>query len=141
MRPLRELMNRDFPVQLDVSFKDCDATKEELTKEKANRIRDKFRDANLPIVAISAYTNFAHPNPVRRQANIDYLKTMIRFAKDFGSSYVCSETGTYHPDSDWVWHDKNATEAAYQENLLIIKDIVSFAEEFGSYLLGRKLCK
>ena len=29
-------------VQLDVSFKDCDAAKEYLTKEKANLIRDKF---------------------------------------------------------------------------------------------------
>ena len=28
-------------VQLDVSFKDCDAVKEYLTKEKANLIRDK----------------------------------------------------------------------------------------------------
>lgn len=133
---IKRIKASDFScVQLDVSFKDCDATKEELTREKANVIRDKFRDANLPIIAISAYTNFAHPDPARRAANIDYLKTMIRFARDLGSPYVCSETGTYDPDSDWVWHDKNATEEAYQENLRIIKDIVSYAEDFGATFL------
>jgi hypothetical protein len=42
-------------VQPDVSFKDCDAVKEPLTKQKANLIRDKFRDANLPVMAVSAY--------------------------------------------------------------------------------------
>ena len=129
---IRKIKGSDFScVQLDVSFKDCDVTKEELTKEKANLIRDKFRDANLPIVTISGYTNFVHPDPVRRKANINYLKTMIRFAKDLGSPYVASETGTYDPDSDWVWHEKNSTEEAYKETLLIIRDIVRYAEEYG----------
>ncbi|MEM1483511.1 sugar phosphate isomerase/epimerase [Oscillospiraceae bacterium PP1C4] len=116
-------------VQLDVSFKDCDAAKGELTKEKAIEIRSKLRDANLPVIAVSAYTNFIHPDPARRQANIDYLKTMIRFSHDLGCPYVASETGTYNEESDWVWDDRNASEEVYQETLAIIKDIVSFAEQ------------
>ncbi len=115
-------------VQLDVSFKDFDVMKHELTQAKAIEIRNKFRDANLPIVALSAYTNFIHPNLEIRQANIDYLKTLIRFSRDLGCGYVASETGTYNEESDWVWHDKNATEAVYQETLEIIKDIVAYAE-------------
>lgn len=118
-------------VQLDVSFKDCDATKGELTKEKAIEIRSKFRDANLPIIAISSYTNFIHPNPERRKANINYIKMMIDFAHDLGSPYVASETGTYNEDSDWVWDDRNATEEVYQETLAVIKDIVSYAQQRG----------
>ena len=58
-------------VQLDVSFKDCDAVKEYLTKEKANLIRDKFRDANLPIVAVSAYTNIIHHNAEKKKENLN----------------------------------------------------------------------
>lgn len=118
-------------VQLDVSFKDCDAAKGELTKAKAIEIRNKFRDANLPIICISGYTNFIHPDPKKRQANIDYLKTMIKFAGDLGCTYVGSETGTYNEESDWVWDDRNATEEVYQETLEVIKDIVSYAEENG----------
>lgn len=118
-------------VQLDVSFKDCDATKGQLNHQTAVEIRNKFRDANLPIIAISSYTNFIHPNPVIRKQNIESLKTMIKYAHDLGSSYVCSETGTYNEDSDWVWNDRNGTEAVYQETLGIIRDIVSYAEDQG----------
>lgn len=119
-------------VQLDVSFKDCDATKERLTKEKANMIRDKFRDANLPIVAVSAYTNFVHSDPVQRKKNMDYLKSMMERALDLGSPYVASETGTYCSDSDWVWDDKNATEEAYEEACAAIYELTKFGREVGA---------
>lgn len=129
---IKRIKASDFScVQLDVSFKDCDMAGEELTKEKANLIRDKFRDANLPIIAVSGYTNFIHPNPERRAKNIAYLKTMIRFARDLGCTYVASETGTYDRASDWVWNDLNATEEVYQETLEVIKDITAYAESFG----------
>lgn len=129
---IRRIKKSDFNcVQLDVSFKDCDATKGELTHEKAREIYTKFRDANLPIIAISAYTNFIHPDPKRRRANIDYLKMMIDYAHELGSSYVCSETGTYNEESDWVWDDRNATEEVYQENLTEVKEIVAHAEKNG----------
>ena len=129
---IRRIKEQGFScVQLDVSFKDCDATKGELTDEKAKEIRDKFRNADLPVVALSAYTNFVHPDPEKRAANIAYFKEMIRFARKLGCGYVASETGTYNPESDWVWHDKNATEEAYQEALAIIKDLVACAEENG----------
>ena len=118
-------------VQLDVSFKDCDAVRGELTDEKAKEIRDKFRGADLPIVALSAYTNFVHPDPAKRAANIAYFKDMIRFARRLGCGYIASETGTYNPESDWVWDDKNAGEEAYAEVLGIIRDIVACAEENG----------
>lgn len=101
---IRRIKEQGFScVQLDVSFKDCDATKGELTDEKAEEIRNKFRDANLPVVALSAYTNFVHPDPEKRAANIAYFKAMIRFARKLGCGYVASETGTYNPESDWVW--------------------------------------
>lgn len=119
-------------VQLDVSFKDCDAAKEPLTKENANLIRDKFRDANLPIIAVSGYTNFVHPDPARRKANIDYLKMMMRYARDLGCPYVASETGTYDPESDWVWHDKNAAPEAYEEAIAIIRDLAAYAGDYGA---------
>ena len=129
---IKRIKASDFNcVQLDVSFKGCDATKGELTHEKALEIRDKFRDANLPIIAISAYTNFIHPDLKKRQANINYIKMMMSFAKDLGCPYVCSETGTYNEESDWVWDDRNATEKVYQENLSAVKEIVHYAEDHG----------
>lgn len=129
---IRRIKATDFNcVQLDVSFKDCDAAKGELTKEKAIEIRNKFRDANLPIVCISGYTNFIHPEKQKRQSNIGYLKSMISFAGDLGYTYVASETGTYNEESDWVWDDRNATEEVYQETLAVIRDIVAYAKDCG----------
>lgn len=130
---VRRIKASDFNcVQLDVSFKDFDATKEPLTKEKAHWIRDAFRNANLPIVAVSGYTNIIHPDPAKRKANIDYLKMMLRYARDLGSPYVASETGTYNTESDWVWHDKNASPAVFEETIGIIKDLAKYAEDWGS---------
>lgn len=130
---IRRIKASDFNcVQLDVSFKDFDATKEPMTKEKAHWIRDSFRDANLPIIAVSGYTNFIHPDPVKRKQNIDYLKMMIRYARDLGCPYVASETGTYNLESDWVWHEKNCSAEVYDETIEIIRDIVKYAEDWGS---------
>lgn len=119
-------------VQLDVSFKDCDAMKGQLTKARANTLRDKFRDANLPVVAISGYTNLVHPDPVKRQANIDYVKGMMVRALDLGCPYVASETGTFNRDSDWVWDDENASECAYQQAAEVIYDLCKFGREVGA---------
>lgn len=122
-------------VQLDLSFKDMDLAYTSLTREKCHTIRDAFRDANLPIVAISGYTNIVHPNPARRKENLDQLKTIIKFARDLGCPYVVSETGTFDPDSDWVYHPKNGTEEAYEEVCGIISDIVKFAYDNGAVFL------
>jgi len=133
---IKKIKAQDFScVQLDVSFKDCDSAKEHLSKEKARLIRDKFRDANLPVVAVSAYTNLVHPDPDKRKANIAYIKMMMERALDLGCPYVASETGTYNRDSDWVWDDRNATEAAYQEACGIIYDVTKFARENGAIFI------
>ncbi len=122
-------------VQLDVSFKDCDAAREYLTKEKAREIQGKFRDANLPVVAVSAYTNIIHHDPAVRKKNLDYIKMMMERALDLGCPYVASETGTYNPESDWVWDEKNGTEEAYEEAAQVIYDIVKFGRETGACFL------
>ena len=122
-------------VQLDVSFKDCDAAKDGLTKKKANEIRDKFRDANLPVIAVSAYTNIVSPIPEKRKANIAYIKMMMERALDLGCPYVASETGTFNKESDWVWDDENASESAYQQAAEVIYEITKFGREVGAVFI------
>ena len=119
-------------VQLDVSFKDCDSAKEYLTKENANKIRSKLRDADLPVIAVSSYTNLVHTDKDKRKQNIAYIKMMMERALDLGCPYVASETGTYHTDNDWLWDDRNATESAYQEFAEVLYDIVKFGKEVGA---------
>lgn len=122
-------------VQLDLEFKDIDLSRGNITREKANYVRDAFRDANLPIVAISAYTNLVHPDPVQREANINYVKEILAHARDFGTPYVVSETGTYNVESDWLYDPKNATEEAYQEFKKIAVDLAKFAYDHDAVFL------
>ncbi|PXV86851.1 sugar phosphate isomerase/epimerase [Lachnotalea glycerini] len=122
-------------VQLDLEFKDIDLSRGHITKEKANQVRDAFRDANLPVVAISAYTNLVHPDPVKREENIHYVKEILAHARDFGTPYVVSETGTYNVESDWLYDPKNSTEEAYQEFKKIALDIAKFAYEHDAVFL------
>jgi sugar phosphate isomerase/epimerase len=118
-------------VQLDLSFKDIDLSTQSITKQKCNTIRDTFRRHNLPVSCVSGYTNLVHPDPVKRQKNLDHLKQIIRYARDLGSPYVISETGTFDTDSDWVHHPKNKTEEGYEECRAIISEIVNHSRENG----------
>jgi sugar phosphate isomerase/epimerase len=122
-------------VQLDLSFKGMDLSLNSLNRDKCHFVRDAFRDANLPIVAVSGYTNLVHPNLIRRNGNINNLKTLLKFARDLGSPYVVSETGTFDKDSDWVYHEKNRTPEAYDTLCDIVTDLTKFAFDHGSVFL------
>src|ERR1700732_4594198 len=123
-------------VQLDLAFKDLDfSTPESITLEKAKRVRETFRDYNLPICCISGYTNIVHPDPAKRKAKLNYLTALIQNARLFGTPYVISETGTFNPDSDWVSHPKNKTEEAFAECRGIIKNLAQIAYDHGAVFL------
>jgi sugar phosphate isomerase/epimerase len=122
-------------IQLDLSFKGMDLSFDSLNCEKCHLIRDAFRDANLPIVAISGYTNVTHPNLTKRKENLKNLKTLLKFARDLGTPYVISETGTFNEESDWVYHEKNGTEEAYETLCEIVTDLTKFAYDNGSVFL------
>ena len=80
-------------VQLDLHFKDVDFSAGQITKDKAKRVRDVFRDHNLPICCISGYTNIIHPEKAERDKRVGYLKEIIRNARNFGTPYViCQRT-------------------------------------------------
>ncbi len=59
--------------------------------------------------------------------NLDRLKEIIRFARQLGSPYVVSGTGTFNAASDWVHDPRNKTEQGYGECRDIIGEIVEFA--------------
>ncbi len=122
-------------VQLDLEFKDIQLGNGQITQEKANLVRDAFRHANVPIVGISAYTNLTHPNPEVRESNIRRVKEILKYARDFGTPYVISETGTYNIESDWLPDEKNYTEEAYQDFKAVALDLAQYAYEHDAVFL------
>lgn len=119
-------------VQLDLHFKDMDLTAGQITRDKAKKVRDVFRDHNLPICCVSGYTNIVHPDRDERDRRVGYLKEIIRHARDFGSAYVISETGTFNPESDWVHHPKNKTEEGFEDCRKVIAELAQVAYDHGA---------
>ncbi len=123
-------------VQLDLAFKDIDfSTPDSITVEKAKRVRETFRDHDLPICTISGYTNIVHPEPAERRRRLDMLRAIIRNARHFGTPYVISETGTYATDSDWVAHPRNKTEEGFAECRNVIAELAQTAYDHGAVFL------
>jgi sugar phosphate isomerase/epimerase len=123
-------------VQLDLAFKDIDfSTPESITLEKARRVRETFRDHDLPICTLSGYTNIVHPDPEARRAKLAMLSAIIRHARDFGTAYVISETGTYAIESDWVSHPRNKTEEGFAECREVIAQLAQTAYDHGAVFL------
>ncbi len=122
-------------VQLDMHFKDIDLSAGQITKDKCVKIRETFRDNNLPISCISGYTNIIHPDKAERERRVGYLKEIIRHAQYLGTPYVISETGTYNTESDWVHHPKNKTEEGFEECRKVIADLSQFAYDHGAVFL------
>ncbi len=123
-------------VQLDLAFKDIDfSTPEAITREKCHRVRDTFRRHDLPISCMSAYTNIVHPDAGERQRRNDYLKATLRHARDCGTPYVISETGTVNPDSDWSSHPDNKSERAYADCVKVVRELAQEAHDHGAVFL------
>jgi sugar phosphate isomerase/epimerase len=122
-------------VQLDLGFKDLDLSAGQITDEKAKLVRDTFRDNNLPICGISAYTNIVHPDLDERKKRVDYLKEILRNARKFGTPYVISESGTFNVESDWSPDPKNATEEGYDAAREVLTDLAKTAYDHGSVFL------
>ena len=122
-------------VQLDLHFKDVDLSAGEITRARAKTVRDAFRAENLPVCCISGYTNIIHPDKGERAKRVGYLKEIIRNARDFGSPYVISETGTYNTESDWVAHPKNKTEDGFEECRKVVADLAQTAYDHGAVFL------
>jgi sugar phosphate isomerase/epimerase len=123
-------------VQLDLAFKDIDfSTPESITEDKARRVRETFRDHDLPICAVSGYTNIVHPEPAERQRRLNLLRAIIRHARLFGTPYVISETGTFATDSDWVSHPRNKTEEGFADCRSVIAELAQLAYDHGAVFL------
>ena len=44
---------------------------------------------------------------------MDRLKEIIRWARQFGTPYVISETGTYNTESEWMSDPKNKSQEGF----------------------------
>lgn len=95
----------------------------------AHEIGAAFRHHGVQIAVLGCYVNPIHPDPATRQSLLGLFKEHLRYARDFGNGLVALETGSVN--ADYLPHPDNHSEAAFQQSLASIAELVAEAEKFG----------
>ena len=88
-----------------------------------------LRRHGIEIAVLGCYINPIHPDPVVRRMLLEIFKEHLRVARDFGCGVVALETGSVM--ADYSPHPDNHTEAAFQDMLASIGELVEEAERCG----------
>ena len=101
----------------------------DLTAELAREIGGAFARHGVGIEVLGCYINPIHPDLATRKKLLRYFKDHLRFARDFGCGIVALESGSVN--ADYSPHPANHSEAAFDEMLRSISDLVTEAEKCG----------
>jgi L-ribulose-5-phosphate 3-epimerase len=88
-----------------------------------------FHEHGVQIAVLGCYVNPIHPDPAMRRSLLGLFKEHLRYARDFGNGLVALETGSVN--ADYSPHPENHSEAAFQQSLASIAELVAEAERFG----------
>jgi sugar phosphate isomerase/epimerase len=97
-------------------------------------IRTALDEAGIVVAGLAGYRNLVAPDPERRAANIEFLKRCLEIAPLLGTSVVATETGTRHPESDWLDSPENVKGNAWDMLYAAIEELLPVAEAHGSVL-------
>jgi L-ribulose-5-phosphate 3-epimerase len=95
----------------------------------AFEIGEPFRKHGVQIAVIGCYVNPLHPDLTTRKSLLGLFKEHLRYARDFGNGLVALESGSLN--ADYMPHPDNHSEAAFQQSLASIAELVAEAEKCG----------
>jgi len=101
----------------------------DLNAELARNIGGAFARHGVSIEVLGCYINPIHPDLATRKKLLQYFKEHLRFARDFGCGIVALESGAVN--ADYSPHPANHGEAAFQEMLASLSELVAEAEKWG----------
>ncbi len=67
------------------------------TPDYLDGLRAELADVGLPLVMITTYPDFTHPDSVQRERELEYLRHDIALASALGASFVRITAGQAHP--------------------------------------------
>jgi len=114
---------------LNKAIQGLDLKPGDLNPGLAFEVGQAFQRYGVQIAVLGCYVNPLFPDLAKRKELLGWFKEHLRFARDFGCGLVALETGSYHPD--YLSHPENGTEAAFQESLGSLAELVAEAEKFG----------
>lgn len=104
-----------------------------LSSEKAKNISSYFKDHDIDIALLGAYFNPVHSDPVKVQRSVLKFKEHLKYAPEFSTQYVGTETGSYNNDQ-WTYNPLNLTEEAFERTKVIFEDLQNTARQYGSFV-------
>ena len=97
-------------------------------------IRSKLEENGITIAALAGYRNIIAPDPEQRQAHIVFLKRCLQVAPLFGTPIVATETGTRHPENDWMVSPENQRQESWDLLYTALDELLAVAQQHGSVL-------
>ncbi len=100
------------------------------TSGHAIKVAKSLKNVNKTIPLIGAYFNPVHPDLKKREAGIALFKEYLGYAKELGSDFVGSETGSCLGEP-WAYHPDNRTEASYSTVVDTFRSLADHARDCG----------
>jgi sugar phosphate isomerase/epimerase len=108
------------------AFPDIEWRSGGLTPAFAARAAEAFSACGVDIAVLGCYVNPIHPDRGVRRELLEIFKEHLRVARAFGCGVVALETGSLN--ADYSPHPDNHSEAAFQELVASISELVEAAE-------------
>ena len=94
-------------------------------------IVDAARQTGIGIAGLSGTYNMAHPDPVVRQDGARRLRVVIAAAARIGAPVVTLCSGTRDAQDQWRAHPDNASDAAWADMIVSMRDALAEAQAQG----------
>ena len=94
-------------------------------------IVDAARQTGMTIAGLSGTYNMAHPDPLVRQDGARRLRVVIAAAARIGAPVVTLCSGTRDAQDQWRAHPDNASDAAWADMIVSMRDALAEAEAQG----------
>ncbi len=95
----------------------------------ATHLRDTFAQRGIRVAVLGCYVNICHPDLSERTKLMTRFKEHLRFARDFGTSVVATETGNCGPGG----RRSIGSEAAFNLAVSSVAELAAEAEKFGVF--------
>ena len=106
-----------------------------LTPERCRSIAEVYRQAGIAIHSLGVYTNLIHPDPVERQANLDYFEAMMKVGHSMGVNVFITEAGDYHSPEPAAGSAYHFREEVWRRMIATGKKLAALAERHGAVVL------
>jgi sugar phosphate isomerase/epimerase len=107
----------------------------DITAKSCKAVGKAFRDASIPVVALSAHTNFVDPDSSRRKRQNARFEAFLEHTRDFGARCIVSESGTANAARPWDYHPDNSLPETFALLVRTLKPLVARAEQLGVMIL------